>query len=227
MARTDNRGGSDTEQALTRKLGPLPVWAWAAVGVAIALFWTKKKGSSSSSSSGAQSGSPFGYSLASMGQASSLAGTPYGSAYPIGYSDYSSGADLAGVLQQLSTQVSALGAGNSGTNKTPASSPGSTQTSAANQTAPAAAASAFNPYPVGTVVQPNGEKIVQAVSSPYGWVDVTSLGGLYTSPGSYVTGSAIGQKALAGSTPFSAQVQGNTVYEYTGQGVKTVSLVGS
>lgn len=130
MARTEHTA-EDT--ALSRKLGPLPVWAWAAIGVGIALFFNKKKSSSSSSAS--NSGSPFGYSLASQDQAAAL-GAQYGSRYPIGYSDYSSGADLAGVLQQLSSQVSALGGGNSGTNQTPAVSPGNTQTGAANQTAP-------------------------------------------------------------------------------------------
>jgi hypothetical protein len=137
MAATSERephGG--TETALSRKLGPLPVWGWAAIGIALALFFGNKKKKGAGSTDPSQTGSPFGYSLASQQQAAGLA-QQYGAAYPIGYSDYSSGQDLAGVLSQLSTQISALGAGNSGTNKSPAPTPGSTQTGAANQTNPA------------------------------------------------------------------------------------------
>jgi len=84
----------------------------------------------------------------------------------------------------------------------------------------------FNPYPVGTLVQP-GEKIVQAdpvsVGGVNGFVDVTSLGGLYTTPGLAVNGSAINAHPPAGFG-YSAQVNGGTVYEYTPSGVQTFQV---
>ena len=169
-----------TADALTRKLGPLPIWAWAGIGVALALFWTKKSAGSSSNSSSGQSGSPFGYSLASQQQAAGQAAGAYGSRYPIGYSDYSSGADLAGVLSQLSSQVSMLAAGNSGTNQSPAPAPGSTQTGASNQTNPAPPVinvPGLGPsYVLGPTGNPNDYQVYGGVAPWYGYAIPNGVG---------------------------------------------------
>lgn len=207
MALTNPGGGGGEKLDLSRKLGPLPVWAWAGLGVAIALFWSKKKGSSSSSSS--QMGSSTGYSTLAQEQAAALAGAGYGGLFPTGYSDYSSGQDLASVLSSLSTQITALGGGKTGTSTSPTPTPGGKK-----------GPSVFNPYPVGTEVAKN-EKIVQVIPvGTRGYIDVTSLGGLY-GVGVNVSGSAY-NPSNKGS--FSAAVSGNKVYEYTPTGVKVYAL---
>ena len=224
MARTDTPSAEDH---LTRKLGPLPVWAWAAIGVGLALWYSKKSGSKTGSTAASVLSSPFGYSTAAQQQAAALGAGSLSAYYPTGYGNYSSTSDLADVLSQLSTQITALGGGNSGTNQSTAPSPGNTQTGAANQTSPA-----FTPYGVGTIVSgAPGSKITDVINfdqgGKQGAVSVSSTGGLYTSPGFYVTGSAAG---VAGAKPppggYSAVVNptGTTVYEDTATGLQTYQI---
>lgn len=89
---------------------------------------------------------------------------------------------------------------------------------------------AFNEYPVGTVVHtgsPGGpETIVAAVAAGPGYVDVTNQGGLYGS-GVGVSGSLYNPQAPPAGFSYSAQVQGNTVYEYGPNGVGKFSFATS
>ena len=180
MAATSQPGGNPLE----RKLGPLPVWGWAGVGVGLALLYTrKKKSSSSAGGTNAMSvlQSPYGYSQAAQAQAAALGGSSLGAYYPIGYSDYSSVADLAGVLSNLSGQITSLGGGNSGTSKSPAPSPGNTQTGAANQTAPAA----------------GGSSTVAPAGPPAGWQRIPD-----PHAGSLISGVLGAQYATSGNAQY-------------------------
>ena len=191
MAATSGGAGAGADEFLTRKLGPLPVWVWAGLGVALALYASrKKKSSSSSSGTNAMSvlQSPFGYSAAAQQQAAALGGSSLGAYYPIGYSDYSSVSDLAGVLSNLSSQITSLGAGNSGTNQSPAPSPGNTQTGAANQTAPApggtpSVAPAGPPAGWQRIPDPHAGSLISGVLGA-GWI--TSGNTQYYNPGQVV-----------------------------------------
>lgn len=140
MAATSPPGGSNN--FLTRKLGPLPMWVWIAGAVAVAYWYKSRQSSSSSSSTTAQD---------AVTQALAAQGV---SADQFGYS----AADLGSMLQQLQSQVSMLGAGNSGTTGSGAASPGSTQTGAANQTAPA------------WVSSPSPVQQATAAKAGYNWV---------------------------------------------------------
>jgi cytoskeletal protein RodZ len=201
------RTSDDTAAILTRKIGPLPVWVWAAAGVVGVLLWQRHQAATSGGTSTASTSTDAttGYSAAAQQEAAALAASD-GSAYPIGYSDYSSTSDLAGVLSNLSSQVATLVAGNSGTTTTKATSPGSTQTGASNQTAPAKAAAALpkNPYSVGMTVA-KGETIVESLYQPATkqWLNLTNLGGIYTSGGVGLTGSAYGRGQTFGASGLS------------------------
>jgi hypothetical protein len=79
---------------------------------------------------------------------------------------------------------------------------------------PAAPAQPTNQYSIGQVVNPaSGESIVaNAYSSQYGWLDLTSKGGVYTSGGSQpIPGSYLGYVAsLPGaSQPAESQLHGD------------------
>lgn len=210
-AGTSSPGGID----LTRKLGPLPVWAWAAIGVGLALLYSKRSGGSSST--GTSTGTPQAGSLTTAQQSALLQNASLG-AYGSGFGYEEGIGELGDMVSQLQSQVSQLQAGNSGTTSTPATSPGSTGNAA------------FNPYPVGTTVAP-GSTITEAVQVPGGgWVDVASgAGGLYTSPGLSVSGSAAASPVKAPPGGYTATVNptGTTVYEDTAAGVKTFALTRS
>lgn len=82
-----------------------------------------------------------------------------------------------------------------------------------------------NPYPVGTTVA-SGESIVQSIYDPnYGWVDLTSKGGIYTGPGFGVSGSGYSPN-WQGTGRVQLASGGSQVVEYNakGQQVGTYSL---
>jgi hypothetical protein len=173
---------------LTRKLGPLPMWAWIGIGVAGAYWYISRQQANAAAAAASSSTSPL-TSTAALQAANGTFGAGY------------AGSDLS---SQLAGLVSMLGGGNAGTSATPAASPGNTTnitigtvpvttTSAAANTGSAPALPA-NPYPVGRTVAA-GETITQAVWDPVAktWIDVTSKGGAYTSAGLPLSGSAYGK----------------------------------
>ena len=129
--------------------------------------------------------------------------------------------DLANLQASVNTELGSIGAAVTTLQNTVN---GLTSTPAGGTTAVAAPPNPtpFNPYPVGTIVAP-GEKIVQTVPvGNAGYVDVTSLGGLYTTPGiPGVNGSAYNPAPPPPGFNYSAQVNGSTVYEATPTGVRT------
>lgn len=82
---------------------------------------------------------------------------------------------------------------------------------------------AANPYGVGTSVM-QGEQITQSVYDPAynGWVNLTSKGGIYTSPGFNVSGSAFSPQ-WKGNGRIALNAAGTAVQEYNPSG----QLVGS
>lgn len=86
-----------------------------------------------------------------------------------------------------------------------------------------AAVVAANPYTVGTRVTSN-EDITQSVYDPLynSWVDMTSKGGIYTSPGTGVSGSAYNPQ-WKGNGRLILSSDGSSVMEYSPAG----SLVGT
>lgn len=200
-------GGGDF---LTRKLGPFPMIVWIAAGVALAYLYTRNKSTNSSSTTDQTTAAEAAQGV---------------TAQQYGYS----GADLASMLEQLQAQVAGLGAGNSGTTTSGAPSPGNTQTGGTNQTHPAPPGPTpqpykpiahvmppANPYAVGKVVAP-GEKITAGglYVPGFGWVDPTSRGGLYTSPGTAISGSGYNPR-YSGAAPTLKLVGSNQVQEYEG-----------
>jgi len=211
--------------SLTKKVGPAPAWVWIVGGVGVAYLYQKRKTASSASGTATLSGSSItGTGMVGGTTAAAMSPTnPYSSYQPYG-SSYSSTSDLGTVLSTILAQQSAQ----AGTSPSPgnAAAPADTAVSPGNTTGAPAVQPVVNPYAVGTVVAP-GEKIVQSVGAGGGYLDVTNLGGLYTSPGLGVTGSAYSPTAPAGGGSYSAQVSGNTIYEYTPTGVRTFSLTGA
>jgi hypothetical protein len=156
-------------------------------------------------------------------RSSSAAAAATGSASSAGngYADYGSDAygddgvaSLYDEVQQLQSEVAGLSA------NTPAAATASSAGSSTT-TATSGGAAVATPYTIGTTVAP-GSTITSVDPTMYGEVSVASGGGLFTSPGSYVSGSAAGQQAPPGG--FTATAIGNTIYEDTATGVKTYQL---
>ena len=105
---------------------------------------------------------------------------------------------------------------------------GSQVASLAAGSVPSASTSTVSPcneYPVGTVVNGRGSTIVQAVPADGGFVSVSSTGGLYTTGiAGGVSGSAASPLIPPAGFQYSAQVNGNEVYEYTPTGVQQYAL---
>lgn len=115
-------------------------------------------------------------------------------------------------LNQLAQIVNAGGDGADAAVATPPPPP--TPAPVAPAAAPAAPAQPANQYAIGQVVNPaSGESIVATAYSPnYGWLDLTSKGGVYTSGGSTpIPGSYLGYVAsLPGaSQPAEQQLHGD------------------
>lgn len=113
-----------------------------------------------------------------------------------GYGGDLSASDLAGMLATLEQQIAAKQiAGTVPTTSTTTSgtTPAKTTTTGTTPAKPAAATPS-NPYPVGTRVTSN-ETITQSVfdQPEETWLDVTSMGGLYTSGAHNAAGSAYGK----------------------------------
>lgn len=170
------KSGSSSGSFLTKELGPLPVWGWAAVGIVAVLVWRSRMSSSSSSTTPGDTGSAAG------GQPEIILIPPSngGGGGPSGGGDGgggSMGPPLGGGTPP--------GDGATTTNPTSATTPG--------VNAPA------NAYQLGQVVNAaSGEKIIGQVYDPvYGWLDETSRGGVYGGGGG--TGASIANLPNEGS----------------------------
>lgn len=101
-AETPERTGGGADNFFTRKLGPLPVWAWAAIGAGGAyLWWRHKQNTAGASTTSAAS--------------TADTGTDYGPSF----------AAIQSEIQQLQGEESAEGSGDTDDNGTPTSGGGS------------------------------------------------------------------------------------------------------
>ena len=174
----------------------------------------------------AAAASTTGTSTSSGGLLSGLLGGATGtSSAVVPTSSYDSTAldqynQLGSAISNLNDQVDALTTANAAT---AAASTASTVTTGG--TTPASPGGIFNPYGVGTTVAP-GEQVTQAVSAgQFGYVDQTSLGGLYTVPGVSISGSEYNPAAK--SATYTTTVNGNQVYESGPAGTKVFTLSGT
>jgi hypothetical protein len=170
--------------SLTRKYGPLPAWGWlavAGVGGYVYLKWRQSK-------------------AATSGTAGAGASTTYVPYNPV---DYSGGGGAIGGVPWTNPS-SNLGTVTSGQTTTttppPAPPPAAPAPPPVMPATPQAAPQPVNPYQMGQTVNA-GESIVQSLFDPvFGWLNLTSKGGLYTSPEGGSTGfRAIGSEPYGGS----------------------------
>lgn len=165
-------GGSGLDEALSKKLGPLPVWVWISGVIGGYLVYRQRKAASGSSTTGTTDQGLN--TLQNLAQAQSILNG-------LGTYDTTSPAvnGLQTQLSSLEQQVSMLGAGNSGTTQSGAVAPGSTSTSGQSTPPPPSGLGTTNKYAIGQTVAP-GESIVADVWNPtYGWLNATSIGGVY------------------------------------------------
>ena len=231
---------------LNRKLGPLPVWAWALIGVGVGYYFVKKKQAATAASQATLS------PVVEAGPATINAGTggvatpsqsdwqtqAANGAIAAGYnpsqvenalSSFSTGQPLdqtqEGILNWI---LQNYGSPPSGVSPVVAGALPPPQVSGSASGASSEAAA--NPFGVGTVVSSyrgQAEKIASEAggTSSFGPVGVTNFGGLYTVPGVNVSGSEYNPSATPGE--YSATLNGNEVVETGPTGTKIFTLSGA